>query len=78
MSIINKPKVPSWQLRVIEERDQLKEKFEKLKEYLVRCESGLQDKPESKSYELMKVQFDAMGSYLQALEGRIKLFGGNK
>lgn len=62
-----------YQKRVIQERDELKERLEKLQRFLKHPD--LKKTPETK---LLKRQALFMRWYLETLNKRIKLWGGDK
>lgn len=61
----------SHQIRVIEEKDQLKERLDKLVEFL---QKGKPDFIDDKNWVLLEEQCDAMNQYYSTLLNRIELF----
>ena len=59
------------ELRVIEEKDQLKERLDKLMEFL---QKGQPDFIDDKNWELLNDQLDAMNWYYTILVSRVELF----
>ena len=61
------------ELRVIEEKDQLKERLDKLMEFL---QKGQPDFIDDKNWALLNDQLDAMNWYYTILGSRVELFWG--
>ena len=61
--------------RVVDEKDQLKEKLEKLIEFI---QNGQPSFIDNKNWGLLKEQADAMNHYYAILISRIELFGDDK
>ena len=59
------------QIRVVEEKDQLKERLDKLIEFLQKGKPSFID---DKNWDLLKKQYDAMNWYYLTLLNRIELF----
>ena len=59
------------ELRVIEEKDQLKERLDKLMEFL---QKGQPDFIDDKNWALLNDQLDAMNWYYTILGSRVELF----
>jgi hypothetical protein len=57
--------------RVVEERDQLKDRMDKLREFLQKGQPKFIDE---KNWALLNEQFDAMNWYYTILDSRIELF----
>lgn len=57
--------------RVVEEKDQLKERLDKLRDFLQKGQPSFID---DKNWALLKEQYDAMNWYYTILISRIELF----
>ena len=64
-------KLQPHEQRVIEERDQLKDRLDKLREFL---QKGQPEFIDDVNWNLLQVQFDAMSQYYAILLQRIALF----
>ena len=57
--------------RVVDEKNELKDKVLKLEDFLMKGKSSFID---DNNWELLEGQFEVMGAYLSILEKRISLF----
>lgn len=64
-------KLQPHEQRVVEERDQLKDRMDKLREFLQKGQSKFIDE---KNWALLNEQCDAMNWYYTILDSRIDLF----
>lgn len=65
-----KPAYVPWQRRVVDERDQLSERLDKLRDFI---ESGKAEVLDAPHPRLLSLQFNAMTEYLDVLNKRIAL-----
>lgn len=63
----------NWEIRVIREYRQLKERYEKLHKMIIKYEAGTLDFIPNCSIDLLKRQARVMGEYLYILEMRAEI-----
>jgi len=68
-----KPQMPTWQMRLIEEYKTLKSRYDKLHRLIVKAEAGTLDFTPACSLDLLKRQAKIMGEYLFVLEVRLEI-----